>query len=94
MKIIQIYIKDTVITHSLCQKKHHLYWQMKGSIWSSKQNCEVSCPFALTEHHAMKIYWGSVDISPRIFYLGTVGKNLNDLFCNQEKFKHWSMFLT
>jgi hypothetical protein len=28
-------------------------------------------PVLLTEHHAMKAYWGSGDIAPRILDLGT-----------------------
>jgi hypothetical protein len=29
------------------------------------------CPCALTEHHAMRAYWGSGGIAPRILDLGT-----------------------
>jgi hypothetical protein len=29
-----------------------------------------SCPCAPTEHHAMKVYWGSGDVAPRILDLG------------------------
>jgi hypothetical protein len=32
---------------------------------------EPTCPCALTEHHAMKVYWGSGSIDPRIPDLGT-----------------------
>jgi hypothetical protein len=30
-----------------------------------------SCPCALTEHHAMKAYWGGGSITPRILHIGT-----------------------
>jgi len=32
--------------------------------------CKV-VPVLLTEHHAMKVYWGSGDIGPAFFDLGT-----------------------
>jgi hypothetical protein len=32
---------------------------------------DESCPCALTEHHAMKAYWGSGGITPCILDLGT-----------------------
>jgi len=36
-----------------------------------------SCPCALTEHHAMKVYWGSRGIAPRILDLGTRWKSVS-----------------
>jgi hypothetical protein len=35
------------------------------------QNYYVNCPCALSEHHAMKVYWGSGDIAPHILDLCT-----------------------
>jgi hypothetical protein len=32
---------------------------------------KVSCPVALTEHHAMKAYWGNEIIAPRILDFDT-----------------------
>jgi hypothetical protein len=32
---------------------------------------KISCPRALTEHHAMKAYWGRRSIEPRILDVGT-----------------------
>jgi hypothetical protein len=37
----------------------------------SKVNVNVTLPLYLTEHHAMKEYWGSECIAPRILNLGT-----------------------
>jgi hypothetical protein len=36
-----------------------------------KHRDKFSCAFILAEHHAVKAYWGSGCIAPRILYLGT-----------------------
>jgi hypothetical protein len=36
-----------------------------------KLKCKWTCPCALTKHHAMKAYWGSGGMAPRILDLGT-----------------------
>jgi hypothetical protein len=42
------------------------------SIVGKPETCtrNVSCPCALTEHHAMKACWGSGGVTPRILDLG------------------------
>jgi len=37
---------------------------------------KVNCPCALTEHHAMEVYWVSTGITPCILDLGTRGRRV------------------
>jgi hypothetical protein len=41
----------------------------RGEVWCGKSESQVF-PVLLTEHDAMKAYWGSGGIAPRIFVLG------------------------
>jgi hypothetical protein len=52
--------------------KHHFRdLGIDGSIKIDLQVIEVKLSRCLTKHHAIKEYWGSGDIAPRIFDLGT-----------------------
>jgi hypothetical protein len=46
-------------------------WKTKETKRSQDTAFKLSCPCALTEHHAMKTYWRSGGIIPRILDLGT-----------------------
>jgi hypothetical protein len=48
-------------------------WMLHRPWLNHPNNISLSCPcaFLLIEHHAMKAYWGSGGIAPRILDLGT-----------------------
>jgi hypothetical protein len=48
-----------------------MQWEKNVNLFILSSNLCFTCPYALTEHHAMKAYWGSEDIAPHCFDLGT-----------------------
>jgi len=52
------------------EKHTHKNIQMKGMYIGVKGE-KVKLSLCLTKHHAMKMYWGSGGIAPRILDLGT-----------------------
>jgi hypothetical protein len=50
-----------------CRKWHATGYKLQVRI-EGKKNVKLSLYFLLTEHHAMKAYWGSGIITPRILW--------------------------
>jgi hypothetical protein len=45
--------------------------ESKGPLERNSHRWKNSTPWSLTEHHAIKAYWGNGGIAPRIIFLGT-----------------------